>query len=168
MSCYYLAYGSNLHPFRLSQRIAVKRLVATVSLNGFRLYFHKCGKDDSGKCNLMFVPAQETAAFGVVYEIDDSEKPILDQYEGSGYACESLNLILNNQPLECFYYRAKLSYIDDSLIPFDWYKSLVLLGAEYHRFPQSYIDYVTATPSIEDSNQHSRETHYRLVSQLSE
>ena len=58
MSCYYLAYGSNLHPFRLSQRIAVKRLVATVSLNGFRLYFHKCGKNGVTTEHLGYILAE--------------------------------------------------------------------------------------------------------------
>ena len=46
-----LAYGSNLHPFRLAQRrIRSARPIGVVPMQGKRLAFHKKSGDGSGKC----------------------------------------------------------------------------------------------------------------------
>jgi hypothetical protein len=50
---HYLAYGSNLHPIRLRQRVNSARLIATLSLPGYRVLFNKRGQDLSAKCNLV-------------------------------------------------------------------------------------------------------------------
>ena len=50
-----LAYGSNLHPFRLTHRVPSAKLLGVVSVPGKRLAFHKRSDDGSGKC-LFYAP----------------------------------------------------------------------------------------------------------------
>lgn len=49
---HYFAYGSNLHPYRLIQRVPNARLVATTRLDGYGVSFSKRSHDGSSKCNL--------------------------------------------------------------------------------------------------------------------
>ena len=50
---YYLAYGSNLHPVRLTERVPSARFLGLTSLFGYQLRFHKRHEPDgSGKCNM--------------------------------------------------------------------------------------------------------------------
>jgi hypothetical protein len=45
---------------------------------------------------------------------------------------------------------AESKAIDASLKPYHWYKQLVLAGARYHQFPESYISYLEEVESIND------------------
>ncbi|MDH3909632.1 MAG: gamma-glutamylcyclotransferase, partial [Gammaproteobacteria bacterium] len=46
----YAAYGSNLHPRRLRERIKSATLRGTSFLHKYTLQFHKRGQDRSAKC----------------------------------------------------------------------------------------------------------------------
>lgn len=47
---HYLAYGSNLHPLRLTARVSSARPLGTVPMPGYKIAFHKRSIDHSGKC----------------------------------------------------------------------------------------------------------------------
>ena len=70
----YLAYGSNLFPPRLSARIGIRGVLGTIELPGYQLRFNKRGADGSGKCSLQ--PCHQERAYGVVYQICATDKPI--------------------------------------------------------------------------------------------
>ena len=112
---YYLAYGSNLHPVRLSERVPSARLIGPAVLPRFRLKFHMRGADDSGKGNLFADPAAH--AYGAVYAIEAHHKSLLDRYEGPGYRCGRLNAEVGGRAYDCFVYLAAPGYVDDSLRP---------------------------------------------------
>ena len=86
MSSYlYAAYGSNLHPIRLQKRVPSATFVGTCLFPRYDLKFHKVSKKDgSGKCNA--VPG-EKGIYLAIFEIDESERSILDRVEGlnNGY-----------------------------------------------------------------------------------
>ncbi len=145
---HYLAYGSNLHPLRLGERIPSSRPLGLVELPGYALRFHKRGSDGSGKCNLH--PSPGARAWGAVYEMAATERPILDAIEGAGYAISTLHVELSGRPLECFVYLAEGSHIDDALVPHDWYHEIVLIGARYHGLPGPYLRAIEAVTSAED------------------
>src|SRR5258708_8605365 len=92
-----LAYGSNLHPFRLTQRVPSAKAIGMVPMQGKRLAFHKKSDDGSGKCLFYEAGAAENLIFGVAYEIDAAEKPLLDELEGlgKGYNEQQLSFSLN-------------------------------------------------------------------------
>jgi hypothetical protein len=142
----YAAYGSNLHPLRLSRRIASARLLSTAFLPGWSLHFHKRSKDESGKCNIR---CGGNGVHFAVFEISARDKLRLDEIEGVGAGYAAIFLRLPGLG-ECLSYAATESHIDESLQPYDWYRELVLVGARFHEFPDDYVDRISRVPAIED------------------
>lgn len=143
----YAAYGSNLHPVRLSERVPSAQLTGKGALEGWTLRFHKLSKDGSGKCNI--IKDESQLVYVAIYEIDDSEKPILDNVEGVGYGYQSEEVFVKGYGT-CFTYIAEDTHIDDSLRPYTWYKELVLVGCEYLKIPVSYIESIQSVDAMED------------------
>jgi gamma-glutamylcyclotransferase len=149
---YYLAYGSNLHPLRLIQRVPSARLVGAVPLPGYRLAFHKRGMDGSAKCDLELTDESGAIAYGAVFSVAAKEIDRLDQLEdvGDGYFKEQVTLRIDGAAVSAFIYFASYTHIEPALRPFDWYKGLVLAGARHHGFPQGYVEQIEAVPHRPD------------------
>ena len=142
----YAAYGSNLHPARLAERIPSARLVGTAWLPDWSLRFHKRSRDRSAKCSIL------TGGEGVhlaIFDITAEDKLVLDGIEGlgNGYAGIALNLPRCGA---CVSYVAEASHIDDTLRPYDWYRELVLAGARFHGFPDDYVRRIERVQAIPD------------------
>ncbi len=75
----YLAYGSNLHPTRISERVPSAILLGKAVVSDRVLQFHKRSVDGSAKCNMTRGTGSVHAA---IYEIPVDEKPGLDRTEG--------------------------------------------------------------------------------------
>ena len=89
----------------------------------------------------------------MVFDIDDSGKFRLDQYEGlgKGYEEKIVEVIsIEGNLLEATTYYA--TNIDPSLKPYSWYKEHVLRGAKESSFPDEYIQYIFGIKTIEDPN----------------
>ncbi len=149
-----LAYGSNLHPFRLTQRVPSATPIGVVPMPGKRLVFHKKSDDGSGKCLFYEPGGTEDTMFGVAYEIDAAEKPMLDDLEGlgKGYNEQQVSFPLNGVTLHALVYVAASTHIDATLVPYTWYKDMVVLGARYHRLPADYIGKIEAVVAVPDPN----------------
>lgn len=163
---HYLAYGSNLHPHRLKVRIPSSRFLGVVDLPGYQLAFHKRGACGSGKCNLVMSPDDNAHAHGAIFEMHASERYILDEIEGAGYAITNLVVNLNNTAVNCFAYLAEQSHIEDNLQPFGWYREIVRRGAVYHGFPQGYIEAIEAVASVDDPDPLRHDLHQQLLRQF--
>ena len=162
---HYFAYGSNLHPLRLQQRIPSAQLVGTTTIAEFELSFAKRGQDASGKGHIK--PALHPGkVFGAVYQLATEHRTDLDHFEGPGYGRTSFELSVNRQTYSCFAYVGLSSHLDESLQPFHWYKSLIILGAEFHDFPASYIRNIQQTPSIADPDPHRSRLNERLIADI--
>ena len=146
MALKYIAYGSNLSIERITERVGKVNLVGVNEIEGWDLSFNKLGKDGSGKCTL--IRSCSGSAFGAIYEISENQKLTLDEYE-NGYDTIRLSL---PEFGECITYIARPVEIADNLLPFDWYKYLVLVGAKQHGFPKQYIkklDKIKAKPDTD-------------------
>jgi gamma-glutamylcyclotransferase len=73
---HYLAYGSNLHPLRLTLRVPSARVIGVVEMPGYMLEFHKRSIDGSGKCLIYTEQGEHHKMYGVLYEFDAREKPV--------------------------------------------------------------------------------------------
>lgn len=146
----YLAYGSNLHPVRLQLRIASVKSRGIICLSGYKLVFNKIGVDGSAKCNI--IKEDKSVAYCAVYEVTEMQIYSLDEFESSGRGYEKLRVTcrLDDRSEDCFTYIAMPEYIDDHLLPFDWYKEMVVVGARYHRLPIEYIRNIEAVQAIKD------------------
>jgi hypothetical protein len=158
----YAAYGSNLHPLRLSDRIASAQLVADVFLPDWSLKFHKRSEDQSGKCSIR---AGSDGVHLAVFEISLEDKIRLDRIEGVGEGYSEISLRIPGLG-QCVSYAASESHIDDSLRPYDWYKELVLLGARFHGFPDDYLDHIESVPAIEDPDPDRRLRRWTTVERV--
>jgi gamma-glutamylcyclotransferase (GGCT)/AIG2-like uncharacterized protein YtfP len=165
---HYFAYGSNLHPLRLSERVPSARLIGTVQLAGCRLQFHKRGGDSSGKCNIVHSGNVQDHVHGALYRMAAAHKFDLDQIEGvgCGYRDRPLRLTCLDRRYSCFTYIAEPTHIDDDLKPYHWYKALVVHGAEYLHLPGDYIAGLHAVDALEDPDGVRRADHEALVARM--
>ncbi|NNF95768.1 MAG: gamma-glutamylcyclotransferase [Halobacteria archaeon] len=161
----YLAYGSNLYPRRLQYRVPSARVIGTVGLTGWQLNFHKRGQDASAKCNIIQTGEIYDVVYGAVYEMLVSERNKLDKVEGlnRGYNLAQIEIVEQGT---AFFYLAEEEYIDNDLLPFDWYKKLVVAGGRFHAFPKIYlaqINRVNAMPDFDDA----RHQHHMAILTMS-
>lgn len=165
---YYLAYGSNLHPLRLAQRVPSASLVATVPLPGYRLAFHKRGMDGSAKCDLELTDEPGSVAYGAVYSVAAAEIVRLDRLEdlGAGYFKELVTLRIDGSAVSAFVYFASHTHIDPGLLPFHWYHAFVLAGARRHGFPNEYLEHIASVPQQSDPDEARRREMGALLAQL--
>lgn len=156
----YAAYGFNLHPIRLSDRVPSAKLLGKGILEGKALRFHKRSKDGSGKCNI--VDDNKQQVYVAVYKIDESEKPALDNAEGVGYGyrTEEVKVVGFGK---CSTYIAEDSHIDDSLKPYTWYKEMILVGCEKLEIPMTYIDQISGVVADVDLDKQRHAKYMELI-----
>lgn len=132
-------------------------------LTGYRLRFHKRSRDGSGKCNIL--PAEGDVVHGVVFEVDPNELHALDEAEqrGRGYERCSVHVRGASSPVSAFAYQAQPAYIDDALLPYEWYHALVLAGARQHGLPASYLDELKSVRSYPDPDEDRRRRYRTLL-----
>lgn len=134
-------------------RVPSARPVTVAMLKGYRLRFQKASKDGSAKANASYTGDRRNHVWGVVYEIDPTEKPRLDQAEGLGSGYEEKMICVstrNKKEFEAVMYYA--TSVDASLKPYSWYVRCVVCGAEQHHLAPDYIAKVKTTKSSEDPN----------------
>lgn len=155
----YAAYGSNLHPLRLTERTLSAQLIGIGHLPNWSLCFHKRSRDDSGKCSIV---AGDRGVHFAVFELSSEDKLTLDGIEGLGVGYSE---ILLNIPEfgNCVSYVAEDTYLDDSLQPYDWYKELVLEGVRFHDFPDHYIRPIESIQAIRDPDPDRRARNWQVV-----
>lgn len=161
----YFAYGSNLWPARLRERVPGARAVGRAHLPGWRLHFHKRSDvDASGKASIAPIdppptlesPTEEAAdgtVWGALYRLPTDEIHRLDHAEGLGVGYDKHEVEVTGDggdSLTCFTYRARPEVIDDALRPFGWYLRFVIAGGEAHGLPAGYVDRLRAVPWDED------------------
>src|SRR5262245_53858073 len=117
---------------RLRARVPSARAIGTAPLLGYALRWHKVSVDGSGKCDVETDATPSACVWGVVYEIDRSEKLMLDRAEGlgKGYAERMIQVQAAAGPIDVHLYYATQTRIDRALMPYDWYKRFVVEGAK--------------------------------------
>ena len=150
---FYFAYGSNLFSHRLRGRTPSAQLISSARLDDYRLTFHKISQDGSGKCHIEYTAKQIDSVYGVIFEINSSEKKALDKAEalGFGYDEKLMNVVTpDGRLVEVILYFG--TSLNKNLKPYCWYKSFVVEGAKEHNFPLEYIKKLEAIEFIEDLN----------------
>jgi hypothetical protein len=161
--CLYAAYGSNLHPARLAQRVPSARLLGTSVIDGYELRFNKRSfVDGTGKCT---IGPGNGVVHTAIFAMTGADKRRLDEWEGLGKGYDDTEIELPEFGV-CRTYIAAATALDDDLKPVDWYRELVLLGCQKHRFPADYVRAIERIEAIEDPDRARRRAHWRLVRQL--
>ncbi|MDX1678142.1 gamma-glutamylcyclotransferase family protein [Arsukibacterium sp.] len=160
----YFAYGSNMALARIKQRIPGALRHGVVSLAQHTLRFHKVGYlDGSAKCDAFFTGREADQVIGMLYNISDSDKSILDKIEGVGFGYQDKEVqVTDSQGNRITALTYIATHIDSSLRPFNWYLNHVLRGATECGLPGSYIAAIAATPAIDDPDK-ARDASERAV-----
>jgi len=164
----YLAYGSNLHPARLANRIGPVADLGSIRLPGWRLVFDKRGSDGSAKANLRAAPGTEQVAWGALFELDRQQYARLDRFEGAGRGYDAfwLDIEVDGVGAEAVTYLSPGHWRTAHARPWSWYRDLVLAGARYHRFPADVIGRLQSIAVLEDPDRERAARHYRLLDTL--
>ena len=167
---YYLAYGSNLHPLRITERAASGKLLGVLQMPGYALAFHKRSTDKSGKCLFYQTKNLENEIHCALFSLSETDKDELDNLEGlgHGYFEQSVTVTVDGNTYRSSIYAAQPDFVDSSLQPYDWYKGLVLAGARYHRFPDAYVQKIDAIPSISDPDANRARKREDLLRRMNE
>jgi gamma-glutamylcyclotransferase len=157
------SYGSNMLERRLQRRAPSARAIATGVLKGHALRWHKVGQDHSGKCDALATGHDADLVYGVLYDISAEDKPSLDAAEGlgAGYAEREVEIHTNTGVVHAHLYCA--THIDPAMIPFAWYKALVVAGAQQHSLPAGYIAGLMAVRSMPDPDAARTRLNERLL-----
>ena len=159
----YFAYGSNMSLARLRERTPSARRVATCSLDGHALRFHKSGRDGSGKCDARATGNPADVVIGALFDICPSQKPALDRAEGLGVGYDQKVVLVTDEhggQVEAVTYCAIA--IDELLRPYSWYKHHVLVGARESSLPDTYIARIEQVESLEDPDR-ERDARERAI-----
>lgn len=156
----YFSYGSNMSSRRLLARISTADRVGVAELFAHELRFHKVSDiDGSAKCDACYTGDPLHVVHGVLFDISESARVLLDTFEGvgCGYMVKAVRVRLAGTTLDAFTYVA--TSIDAELRPFHWYKEHVLQGAREHCLPQAYIHKLERVVSVPDPDEarHVRE-----------
>lgn len=157
------AYGSNMCSRRLRARVASARALGIGRLAGYRLAWHKRGRDGTGKCDLVATGAPEDTVWGVLFAIARAQKPLLDAAEGlgRGYREQTLSIVSGGAAIAAFAYLA--TDIDAALRPFGWYHALVAAGAAEHGLPLAYRQQIDAVATLADPDRERAQLHFALA-----
>ncbi len=159
----YFAYGSNLLSRRLVERIGPCTVVDTAAAHGYRLVFHKRGADGSAKADAWYTGRDGDVVWGVVYGLTAEQKLRLDRFEGAGYRTADVPLERVAPPRQALGYVAVDEYIDPSLVPFKWYRDLVIAGAYQWGLPAAYIEFLETHPAQRDPDRRRERRHMAVL-----
>lgn len=175
MGIKYFAYGEKMFSPQLYSVVPQAKCLGVAKLVGYKLFFHNRGYDDhSGKCNIVPVHDLACEVYGVLYEIPHEERCLLDKSEGLGYDKQEVSLkvypLVDHQPhgvglsqsgVFAFTYIAHKDNIFEDLVPYSWYKELIISGAREHHLPSAYIHLLeqyacTQDPNVQRANKQKR------------
>ena len=163
----YFAYGSNMLTARLRERVHSATAVGIGQLPGHALHWDKRStRDGSGKCAAEVTGQQDDVVWGVVFELDPEDKPVLDKAEGlgAGYMEKTVNVLTEVGPLTAVTYYATNK--DASLRPYHWYKALVIAGAREHGLPANYRSRLELVGTVSDPDSLRARRHGELLAGL--
>ena len=159
------AYGSNMHHNRLKNRVPSKVKVSNGYILGYKLHCTKSSTDGSGKATVVKTNNVNDKVWGVIFEIDENEKLQLDRAEGLNYGYIESQIEVNSieEIHETQIYVAEENYINQDLIPYEWYKSFIVDGAKQNGLPQDYIEELETLESRKDSNDERKERADKIL-----
>jgi hypothetical protein len=167
----YFAYGEKMFSPQLLNVVPGAMILGVAKVIGYKLYFHKsCLTSPAGKCNIIAVPDRNCEVYGVLYNIPTEDQPLLDRAEGVGLGTTEIPITVypldqaNNvgPQIYAFTYIAHKEVIFEDLVPFTWYKELVIYGAKEHHLPKEYIHHLEqyATMVDQDRQRAGRQKKY--------
>lgn len=160
-------YGSNMHLNRLTKRVPSAMKITNAFLAGHKVVCNKISNDGSAKANVIETDVPDEIVWGVLFSIDSSEKALLDKAEGlgKGYNEDTFTFFdETNTSYAAQIYIADSNSIDNTLLPYDWYKEFIVSGAIQNKLPAEYILQLQSITCIRDHDEARRIKNYSILS----
>ncbi len=143
----YFAYGSNMDLNRLRERQISFEFLGKALLPNYIVKFNKIASKKTGIGYANIVYSSGVFVEGILYRIDNIE--VLDNYEGypNHYEKRSIEVLLNNAPIEAVVYVALDEKINNNLKPERAYLNR-LLNAKEH-LSEHYFNKLKNTQTID-------------------
>lgn len=149
----YFAYGSNLDPNRMKERIGRIPQSQLATLTGYQLAFNKRASSGGVYANIIEKPDQEV--WGVVYWCTKEEMEELDKYEGvtgGHYHRTDVHPRLEDGELvDAITYVAGNDFICHEGSPSKAYLQCIISGARQHGLPEKYVVSIEASAAQSNS-----------------
>jgi gamma-glutamylcyclotransferase len=114
------------------------------------LRFHKRSTDGSVKCDIPESSSDSDIVWGVVFEMPENKIGALDRAE-TGYIRTAIEVLREDAPLiSAASYITNPANIDSQLLPYTWYRDLVVVGARQHNLSVAYISQLIAVVAVPD------------------
>lgn len=140
--------------------------VSNAFLPGYKLICNKVSKDGSAKANIIKTDNLAELVWGVLFSINSNEKTLLDKAEGlgKGYNEDTFTFFdETNTSYTAQIYIADSSSIDNTLLPYDWYKEFIASGAIQNKLPAEYILQLQSIICIRDHDEERRTKNYSIL-----
>jgi len=151
---------------RLQERVPSAKKLDVVTLRDHALRFHMFSTDGSGKCDAFHTNNREDKVIGVLFEINESEKAILDRAESLGVGYDEKLVFVQNKAGDTFealtYFALK---IDVSLKPYSWYLNHVVIGAKETNLQADYLALIESVECVEDPDKSREEKELAMYKQ---
>jgi gamma-glutamylcyclotransferase len=169
----YFAYGEKMFSPNVLKIIPGAINKGGAKIMGYRLFCHtQTQQDISGKCNILPVKDPTSEVYGVLYEVTDEERCLLDKEHNLGCGAHVINLrvfTLENASTEeefAFTYVADKENVFEDLVPYSWYKEMMIEGAKENKLPEDYISFLQQMPAMQDPNIHRATKEKRYLEAL--
>lgn len=152
---------------RLTQRVPSAVKVSNAFLTGYKFVCNKISKDGSAKANIIKSGIPGELVWGVLFNIDNKEKPLLDKAEGIGLGYNEDTLTFFDQLSNSYsaqVYIADNNSINNHLLPFDWYKEFIVTGGIQNHLPAEYISQLQSIICIDDPDEERKLKNYSILS----
>lgn len=163
------SYGSNMHMSRIKKRVPSAKLIAVGYITQHQLRLHKTSKDGSAKADAFFTGNEDDVISGTIIEINEKEKPNLDQAEGLGYGYNEKEIdvfIQENETIKANIYIADESAINPKLKPYEWYKLYIVEGAKAANLPPTYQEKLNQIEFVKDTDETRRNKNFQILKSL--
>jgi gamma-glutamylcyclotransferase (GGCT)/AIG2-like uncharacterized protein YtfP len=138
----YFAYGSNMHPGQMQKRCPGCTFVATARLRDHRLTFSRLSATWRGGGVGDIRPATGSIVEGVVWDITETHRSSLDEYEGYPTAYTRKDVVVetfDDRTLTAFAYFARP--VGDYR-PSRRYVQQIIEGARAHNLSPAYVAFL--------------------------
>lgn len=164
----YFAYGANMHPALMGNFALSAELKGIAMLPKFRLAFSLAGRHGDARCNIEKTMDLNDVVYGTLYRIEYQEIVSLEHklMQNHGVSRCKLTVMSYRKPVKVFSFFTDPPTASDKDPAFSWYKQMVLMGALYHRFPESYINAIRTRNSILDPDAKRRQSKEELLNKI--
>ena len=151
----YFAYGSNMNPERIGERIGRVPIGRSASLRDYVLRFSARSKDDlrTGYGNIE--PQAGSIVHGVAYDLTEEELGKIDVYEGVAwghYYRETVELATEQEGrISAIAYVTCAEWVSEGLKPPRWYLDHLLAGRDL--LPQEYAQWLAEHRVLENQDE---------------